>query len=303
MGNYINLAGQRFTKLVALRVAEGRAEDGSMLWECLCDCGKLIITSSNKLRMGRKLSCGCIIKDRVEAGTFAPMKDISGLRFGRLLVIERTCVGGSWGYWKCQCDCGNFAVVETYSLTSYSVQSCGCLGAEMQNKWFKPTHRMTGSLALKRWTSIKERCLNPNQLNYHNYGGRGITVCDRWLDKEHGFENFYADIGDPPSSDYQLDRIDNNGPYSPENCRWATVTEQGNNRRTNIHITIFGITKSFKDICREFGFRYTLSVARYSGRKWDILSALLIPNLQKMPNKKFISDFAKHKRILNALKY
>jgi hypothetical protein len=226
--------------------------------------------------------------------------DITGQRFYNLIAMEPTgaCDVKKNVLWLCKCDCGNTTIVPTCRLIHGRTKSCGCRRSEAAS-WIRFKHGYYKDPVYDVWKQMKLRCNNPTNTQYFNYGGRGISVCDRWIES---FENFYEDMGKAPDG-MSLDRIDNSGDYSLENCRWATRLDQANNRRTNIYVTIFGVTKSFKDICREFDFNYTLSVARYGRYGWNILSALLVPNLQGVPNKKVISAFAKHKRELNKLKY
>ncbi|HHS83688.1 MAG TPA: XRE family transcriptional regulator [Gammaproteobacteria bacterium] len=153
--------------------------------------------------------------------------DLTGRMFGELTVIrERNPRGnGKQIYWVCRCGCGKEHVVAGTHLRDGGVRSCGCLRRE--NK-ASVTHGLSGSPEYGVWEHIKSRCNNPNTKDYHNYGGRGITVCKRW----DRFENFLADMGCRPSKNHQIDRADNDGNYEPGNCRW--VTRQVNCQNTRL---------------------------------------------------------------------
>lgn len=127
------------------------------------------------------------------------------------------------------------------------------------------THGMKKTKEWKTWSSMRERCLNPNHRFYYSYGGRGITICKRW-DK---FENFYSDMGNRPSGNYSLDRRDNNKGYSPSNCYWATKLEQGNNRRTNKIVTHAGKSQTVAQWARELGIR-PLCIHRRLAANWPM---------------------------------
>jgi len=163
------------------------------------------------------------------------IKDLTGQRFGSLTVLGY--VGKDKhdnSVWLCGCDCGNEKEIRYYRLTSGSTRNCGC----RVSNWI---HGMGRSPEYKAWHAMIHRCTKKDDKNYHHYGGRGIGVCERW---SVSFEAFYQDMGPRPNPSYSLDRIDNNGNYEPNNCRWATVQEQGNNRRTNTKITFKGQTMS-----------------------------------------------------------
>lgn len=116
-------------------------------------------------------------------------------------------------------------------------------------------HHRVNTAEWRSWSKLKARCLNPRNPKYPEYGGRGITVCERWQGRD-GFLHFFADLGPKPSAEHSIDRIDNDGPYSPENCRWATPAEQGRNTRRNQFVTHEGDTKTITDWARERGLRY-----------------------------------------------
>lgn len=166
-----------------------------------------------------------------------PLKDRTGHVYGRLSVVAREPNYRGNAMWRCICGCGKEVVALGNDLQRGKVKSCGCLNAE---RIFK--HGMSRSRAYRTWKQMLQRCENRNHGSFANYGGRGISVSQEW----HDFETFYADMGDPPEG-MTLDRSDNNLGYSKENCRWATVREQLNNRRTNHILELNGERKTMAE--------------------------------------------------------
>ncbi len=175
-----------------------------------------------------------------------------GDRVGRwtLQSIDHTRRGEP--YWACVCDCGGAKTVSAGSLNRQASRSCGCLNAEVATERFT-THGKTGDPIFAIWNAMVQRCHNPNSKQWEDYGGRGIEVCQRW----RTFENFYADMGDPPFPKAQLDRERNGEGYSKENCRWVTKTTNANNTRFNQHVQVGTQQMTLSNLVRASGLKYT----------------------------------------------
>ena len=191
------------------------------------------------------------------------VNDLTGQRFGRLLVLGPTENGSRKTYYDCQCDCGNVKSVRSDSLIRGAIRSCGCLKKEQDRKNLTAahTHKMSGTRLYEIWQGIKKRCYNPHDVRYDRYGGRGIKVCDEWR------EDFSAFYGWAMQNGYDetltIDRIDNDGDYCPENCSWSNPQEQARNRSSNIRITIGNATKTLTEWCEIFQVDSKVVFARY----------------------------------------
>ncbi len=195
-----------------------------------------------------------------------------GKTFGRLFVVDFAGVKYGHSQWLCKCDCGNEVVVDNSNLGRNS-NSCGCLAKQI-TKERSITHGKRGTRIYAIWQGMKQRCTNKKMQAYKYYGGRGIKVCERWLK----FENFYEDMGERPEGK-SLDRIDNDGDYCKENCRWATIKEQMNNTRYNTKITFKGKTMNVN----EWEKKLNMSSGAIRGRLkrgWSIEKTLTTPKIK-----------------------
>lgn len=192
------------------------------------------------------------------------MLELTGQQFGRLTVLYKTLERNYAGsvMWFCKCTCNNTLLVSSCNLSTGKTKSCGCLNMERI-----VTHGLSGSPEYTAWEGIIQRCTNPNVKNYYNYGGRGISVCDRWL---KSFENFYADMGPRPSDDHSIDRYPNNdGNYEPGNCKWSTSKEQLNNRRNNNLVEYNGIIYTSSQLAEKLNINFAVFNSRLN-RNWSI---------------------------------
>jgi hypothetical protein len=198
------------------------------------------------------------------------VKDLVGIRFGRLVVLSFEVVKKGHSQWLCKCDCGNTKIVRGSRLCDGSTTSCGCYQKETTSA-LHIRHGLTDSTTHKTWSSMITRC---STLGNKNYGGRGITVCERWLEKDgKGFLNFLADMGQRPVGK-TLDRFpDNNGNYEKSNCRWASQEEQRNNTRRNRIIEVNGKKMSLSEAVKLHGLNYNTVFSRLS-RGWPVDKAL-----------------------------
>ncbi len=173
---------------------------------------------------------------------------------------------------RCQCTCGNQIVCLLSNLQCGHVTSCGCFARESSSAR-NSRHRLRHSLEYPVWVHMKQRCRDKHIPEFPDYGGRGITVCGRWL---HSFENFLADMGPRPSLSHSIDRIDNDGPYSPDNCRWATLKEQNRNKRTNHLLEFNGQIRNISEWA-EIVQIPAGSIARRIKNGWSVMRALTAP--------------------------
>lgn len=173
-----------------------------------------------------------------------------GTKFGRLSFegLSHRCEKSKQWYWKCRCDCGNESVVMSGNVRAGRSNSCGCLQKELAGSYNR-SHGMSGKRIHVIWKNMRQRCLNPKNPRYIDYGGRGVKICESWLES---FESFYKDVGNPPSELHSLDRIDNDGNYEKSNVRWATNPEQSGNRRVSVMVG----DKTLKAFCKSEGVSY-----------------------------------------------
>lgn len=236
------IVGKRFGRLVCLCPSKEQNK-----WECVCDCGNKTIVATYPLVSGTTRSCGCMQRESISERNTRKRVRLAGQRFGRLVVLEdaeQTKNGASMCL--CLCDCGNQKLINAHSLRSGDTTSCGC-----KNKKYGVSKKGENARLMRIWDGMKDRCLKENDKSFANYGGRGISVCNEWKVDFWAFCNWSRENG--YGEDLQIDRIDCNGPYSPENCRWVTPKENARNRRNNRNLTALGRTQCISAWAEEIG--------------------------------------------------
>lgn len=190
--------------------------------------------------------------------------DLTGARFTRLRVVELSVTKDSCGKpkWICVCDCGAECEVSGSCLRRGQTKSCGCLCVE-RSKSSNTTHGKKGSRVYRIWSGMLNRCRNKNGKAFLAYGGRGITVCKRWMD----FAKFYSDMGDPPTPDHTIERKENNSGYSKSNCEWVHFRRQALNRRTTVRVKFRGKHVAATEVDKMLGLSSGTTARRIS-RGW-----------------------------------
>ena len=250
--NSKNITGNRYGKLVVIKPTNERNSNGSIKWECLCDCGKTYYSSSSDLK--RRKSCGCKTK----------LNDLSGHKFGRLTVMYRSDNRCKQTYWHCKCECGKEIDVYAQHLLTGKNISCGCVSLERIRELNK-THGLSNTRLYDIWCGMKARCFNEKSKSYSIYGGRGITVCNEW---KEDFISFYEwSLANGYSDDLSIDRIDADGDYEPSNCRWTDKRTQSINKRNTIYIELFGRKLTLYECCEWAKADYKKAHRRYKNGK------------------------------------
>lgn len=260
-----NLVGKTFGELtVVAKIPDDTRRRRYDRWICRCSCGAEVHSRGFYLKNGYKTKCSSIIHFCENGG-----------RFGRLTVFpENIKVKNSKKYYLCKCDCGNEIYVPKHKLVSGHTRSCGCLSIDESRDRFT-THGMTETRLYRTWRGMIARCECPGDAkSYARYGARGITVCEEW----HKFESFrdWA-FSTGYSDELTIERIDVDGNYCPENCRWATMKEQANNRRNTAWIKYNGEKKSMAQFAEEYKIPYGTLWHRYHHSKMSIEEMLTTP--------------------------
>ena len=267
------MVGKKFNHLLFVEETT-KNNKGQSMFRCLCDCGNYYVAEGYMLRNGQVKSCGCLHDSRKVENK---KSDIIGKQFGKLKVLRE--VGGEKTntLFECLCDCGNLTVEKWSSLIG-GKKSCGCLHHE-QLLERNIIHGGTKDRLYCVWQDMKRRCYDVNARGYEYYGGRGITVCDEWINNYSAFKEFMLEKGYDETAkrgECTLERINVNAGYSPNNCCIVTIQKQAYNK-TNSHIEEYkGEVKTIAEWASEYNISYNLVFKRLK-RGWSMDDALNKP--------------------------
>ena len=268
-----DLTGRRIGRLIVVGLADPPTRGGQKMWHCICDCGNEKDVAAYSLRHGKTNSCGCLMNEARHRA-----EDLTGQKYNRLTVLgldENNSTQST--KWLCRCDCGRIVSVAGNNLKNGHTKSCGCLNSELvtlRNK-AKATHGDTNTPLYRIWTSMWGRCTNISCDSYQRYGGRGVKVCKEWEDYAQ-FRDWALSIGYDYDPQWTIDRIDPDGDYCAENCRFLTRQQQNATSRHAVRVEYNGETKCLKEWAREYGIPYLTFYYRYKNG-WSIERALNTP--------------------------
>jgi hypothetical protein len=218
--------------------------------------------------------------------------DLKGNRYGRLVVQKRVgSTSNGKSLWECRCACGNTVEIIGSHLTTGNTVSCGCVRRERTGE-LNQTHRLSKHPLYEVWCGMKARCYQENHVAFGRYGGKGVRVCKEWL----SFENFYKwSISNGYSKGLTIDRIDSDGDYEPNNCRWTTYLQQGRNTSRNHLVTVNGISKPLSVWSEENGIKYGTILSRIR-KGWDERDAVTVPplrNKNRKASEQYMTEFTR----------
>ena len=267
--NLDDLIGKKYGKLTILEA--WRNSKCKIIVKAQCECGIIKEYNFDHLQNGQTTSCGCA-RNKID------LDDLIGKKYGRLTILKSYRKLDNQNkhviYVEAECECGTIKEYRYDHLKDNVIQSCGCYHKEL-TKQQSTIHNGSGTRLYKIYNSMKNRCYNQNSSAYKYYGARGIIICDEWL---NNFENFRTwAINNGYQDNLTIDRINNNGNYEPDNCRWVTYKEQANNKSNNHYITINNETKTLTQWYEFYNIRSDFVSTRINQLKWDPLKALTTP--------------------------